>query len=93
MSKYVVTGDYQLREIAGQILLFPIKEKADELQGTIVLNEISAFVFQQFSDPKEIEEIVSAIDEIYDTKDIDVRSLIVPLVQQFEKYKVVREEV
>lgn len=88
---YQSTNNYQLRKIANQTFLFPVGKKADELQGAIVLNEMSEYVWNLIHEPLLLEEIISKIEDVYDTENVDLRSFIVPLLNQFEAYGVLEQ--
>ena len=89
MEKYRTTEYYQLKNIAGQIMLFPVGAKASVLQGAIALNELSAFVWQELREAKTLDEVIRAIEENYDTEGEDVREHIIPLLESFEAYEVI----
>lgn len=89
MKKYRTTEYYQLKKIAGQIMLLPVGTKASVLQGAIALNELSAFVWQELRDAKTLDEVICAIEDNYDTEGEDVQAHIIPLLKSFEEYEVI----
>ena len=89
MSKqYRRTNNYQLRKIANQIMLFPVGRKADDLQGAIILNELSEFIWKIVDKPKTIEDIFKTIIENYEVENEDYQYLIIQLLDEFVEYEV-----
>lgn len=91
MKKYGQSGEYQLRKIAGQAMLFPIGAKSDEMQGTIALNEESECIYTMLAEPKALDEIKAEIEKQYDTQNIPLHEMLTRLMKQYVAYGVVKE--
>ncbi len=76
----VRSGDFMLREIAGDRLLIPVGEQVLSFAGLICLNETAAFVWKQLETPKSMEELTEAMCQEYeiapDTAREDIEELL-----------------
>ena len=65
-------------------MLFPIGTSTQEMQGTIIFNEIAALVWEQMSEyvTKEhlVETIVNEYDVSYETAETDIDALLETLL-------------
>lgn len=90
IKKYVRTNNFNLRKFANDTLLFPIGDMADHVQGAIVLNELSQYIWELLEAPKTFNEIVENITSNYDVSlekaQLDLNNLLL----QFEQNDVIR---
>lgn len=91
MKKYIRTQNYTIRKIGQELLMFPIGEMADRVQGTIQINEITAFVWDLFEHEQSIDDIVSRIINDYDISKEEATSYISPLINELERALVIKE--
>lgn len=91
MKRYIQSGDYQLRKIAGQTMLFPIGEKSDKMQGAIVLNEESECIYTILAEPKTFGEIKAELEKQYDIQNVPIHEILTRLMEQYVAYGVVKE--
>lgn len=54
-------GDFILREVAGEKILVPTGEAAENFNGMITLNEVAAFIWKNIDSAANIEELVSRV--------------------------------
>lgn len=82
-TKYKVTNEMILREIAGDYVLIPIGKMAIKLHGMISLTESGVFLWRLLQEEHTEEELVDAILEEYevdrDTARTDVRNFLIKL--------------
>lgn len=78
-KKYQAKDGFVARKIAGELLLVPVGERVQDLNGMIYLNETSQFIWDTLSSPVTIAEIVDKIKTEFNVKDNDVEQD----VQQF----------
>ena len=79
-----------MRTIAENTLLFPIGKMSDQLQGAIVLNELSQYVWELLGIPKSEEEVVAAVVDSYEVSPPIAQQHIHDLISNFEKYRVIQ---
>lgn len=90
IKKYVRTNNFNLRKFANDTLLFPIGDMADHVQGAIVLNELSQYIWELLEAPKTFNEIVENITSNYDVSPEKVQLDLNNLFLQFEQNDVIR---
>ena len=56
------------REIAGEHILLPIGEFALQYSGVFAITEVGADIWEMLQNGKNIQEITTALMEIYDVK-------------------------
>ncbi|MCD7807957.1 MAG: PqqD family protein [Erysipelotrichaceae bacterium] len=78
-KKYQAKDGFVARKIAGELLLVPVGERVQDLNGMIYLNETSQFIWDALANPVTIDEIVAKIKSEFNVKDNDVEQD----VQQF----------
>lgn len=90
LKKYMRTNNFNLRKFANDTLLFPIGGMADHMQGVIVLNELSQYIWELLEVPKTFNEIVENITSNYDVSSEKVELDLENLILQFEKNDVIQ---
>lgn len=90
IKKYMRTKNFNLRKFANDTLLFPVGDMADHMQGVIVLNELSQYIWELLEVPKTFSEIVENITSNYDVSSEKVQSDLKNLILQFEKNDVIQ---
>lgn len=58
--------EFVMREIAGEKFLVPVGEAASVFDGIITINELGAFIFENFSNCESAEKIAEKITLAYD---------------------------
>lgn len=72
--KYQAKPGYVSRKIAGEVLLVPIGEQTQELNGLVHLNETSEFLWDLLKSPHSIKELVDEIKMEFDVKDFNIEN-------------------
>ena len=57
---------FVLRTIADEYMLMPVNDKITIFNGTILLNNVSAFIWEQLQKPVSKEDLLSVLLEKYD---------------------------
>ena len=60
-------SDYILRNIAGEYMLMPAGEQIKNFQGMLLMNELSAFVWEKMQTSVTREELLTEILSVYET--------------------------
>lgn len=66
-AKYIQTGLYDVTKIDVDILLIPINGEGDS-KNAVLLNEISAAIFEYIGEGKTLFEIIGLLIEKYDVE-------------------------
>jgi hypothetical protein len=54
-------GEFVTRSIAGETLVVPVRGQVGDLNAIYSLNEVGAFIWEQFDAPKSLTQIVEAV--------------------------------
>ena len=79
--------DFILKNIAGESMLFPIGDKKKDFQGAIVLNELSAFVWELLKAEMTFDEILSVILTVYDVEQEQAKTELEWLLNKFLEFE------
>ena len=83
---------YTLRNIADGSVLIPSDDSIDKFNGTILLNEVSAFVWRRLQNPISKDDLLKAVlDEFEVTKMVAAADLDA-LLEKFREYGVVEDD-
>lgn len=63
-----------LREIAGDVILVPVGNTVLENNGLFVMNSVSADIWKLLSDGLQLEQIITAMMELYDVPEDVIRA-------------------
>ena len=82
--------DFILKNIAGEIMLFPVGDKKRNFQGAVVLNELSAFVWELLAEEMTFDEILSVILTIYDVDSLRAKSELERMLNQYIELEIIQ---
>lgn len=74
IKKYHAKPGYVSRKIAGEILLIPIGEQTQELNGIVHLNETSEFLWTLLKSPHSINDLVEKTKTEFNSMDFDIEN-------------------
>lgn len=60
-------SDFILRNIAGEYMLMPTGKQIRDFQGMLLMNELSAFVWEKMQTPISREKLLTEILSVYET--------------------------
>lgn len=80
---------YILRNIMGEYMLFPIGTEMQRFKGTILLNELSAFIWNKLKNPTDTEGLMVSILEEYDVEEKQVKSDLDKILNIFNDYGII----
>lgn len=80
---------YILRNIMGEYMLFPTGTEMQQFKGTILLNELSAFIWNKLQSPIEFENLKTAILEAYEVEEDQVKDDLAEIINTFNEYKII----
>ena len=82
---------FVLREVVGEYILMPVGDNIQQFNGTVLLNEVAAFVWGKLQTQVSKEELVDAIiDEFEVDKETASRDL-EKLLGTFSDYGIIEE--
>lgn len=73
------------REIAGEMILVPIRKNVGDMESIYVLNDTAMFAWQLFDGSLTLAEICSMITEAFDIDDKQAKEDLIELVSNLER--------
>jgi len=83
-TRYARDPSIIYREIAGEVLLVPIRSKAADLDSIYTLNEVGAFIWALLDGRRTVGEIQSAVAAEYDTSAEQAAADVAEFLSQLE---------
>ena len=80
-----------LREVLGEFMIMPVGDNIGTYTGTVILNEVSAFVWKKLQQPISFDELVAAITAEYDIDSETASKDLQELLEQFRSYELLEE--
>ena len=78
-----------LREVVGEKILMPTGDNIGQFNGTVLLNDLSAFVWQQLQNPVSRDDLLRAILDEYEVEENVAAADLDKLLRTFEEYGVI----
>ncbi len=76
---------FVLRKIADEHILMPVDQKIGEYKGAVLLNRLSAFVWEQLQEEASREKLLSALLEKYDIDEASAAEDLDALLEQLKQ--------
>ena len=87
-----ICDGFELVNIAEEYLVVPTGKRAESFIGVVVLNEASAFLFENMQKNLSVEELVSLLTEHYDLKKKKALEDISDMLDKFQKIGLISKE-
>lgn len=69
-------ADFVVRNVVGEYILMPTNDNINKFDGTVVLNEVSAFIWNQLQQETTQEAVLAAVLEEFDvTREVAAKDL------------------
>ena len=91
IKKYQAMSGYVSREIAGEMLLVPIGEQTQELNGIIHLNETSMFLWELLKSPQSIDDLIEALKTEFITEEVNLKNDIKEFIEMMLEASLIKE--
>ena len=82
-----------LRNVIGENILMPTGDNIGSFGGTVILNEVSAFVWEKIQKPTSYEDLISAILAEFDVDEQTAKSDLDALLERFNSLGLMDENV
>ena len=83
---------FVLRTVVGEYILMPVGDTISEFKGTMLLNEVSALVWERLQNPVSRDDLLRAIMSEYDIDEATAAKDLDELLEKLKGYGVVEEE-
>ena len=82
-------NDFILRNIVGEYMLVPTGERMKSFNGTMMLNELAAFVWEKLQNPMSDKELLDAVLFEYDVDEATASADLTALLERFQELGVI----
>lgn len=83
---YCVKNGYVYREIAGEFLVVPVSPD-DGVKGMMILNPVSALLWQMLQTEKTVDELINGVTSEFDVSREEARADIIEFLSQLEELR------
>lgn len=80
---YSIKSGYVFREIAGEFLVVPVTPD-DGVKGMMILNPVSALLWQMLQSEKTVDELIKGVTSEFDVADDEARADILDFLAQLD---------
>ena len=80
---------FVLRNIADEYIVMPTGGNIAKFDGAVVLNEVSAFIFEKLANPMSKEDLVEALVNEYEVDSETAAKDIDSLISKFEEWEII----
>jgi len=72
-SPFRRSEDFVARNIAGETVLVPIRQRLGDLESIYTLNEVATFIWERLAEPSTVGQIAAALGEAFRGEPAEVR--------------------
>ena len=84
-------NDFILRNIVGEYMLVPTGDRMKSFNGTMMLNELAAFVWEKLQTSMSDQELLNAVLFEYDVDEATASSDLAVLLEKFRQFGVIED--
>ena len=77
--------DFQIVQMANDYMLVPTGDQIDSFNGTVILNEVSAFLLNQLKEDLEKEDLVERLVKEFDVESATARQDVDAAVEKMKQ--------
>ena len=77
--------DFQIVQMANDYMLVPTGDQIDSFNGTVILNEVSAFLLNQLKEDLEKEDLVERLVKEFDVESAKAREDVDAAVEEMKQ--------
>ncbi|PYS48142.1 MAG: hypothetical protein DMF68_14055 [Acidobacteria bacterium] len=89
-KSFIKADDLMARNIAGETLIVPIRNRVGDLSSIYTLNEVGARVWQMIDPSRSVNQIVETISDEYDVARAEAARDVVELLDSMESAGLIR---
>ncbi|MBR4782073.1 MAG: PqqD family protein [Lachnospiraceae bacterium] len=84
-------NDFILRNIVDEYMLVPTGDRMKSFNGTMMLNELAAFVWEKLQTPMSQKELLNAVLFEYDVDEATASADLAVLLEKFQELGVIED--
>ena len=82
-------SDFTLRDVMGEYMLMPTGENIGKYEGTIVMNDVAAFVWEKLQNPVSRDDLLAAVMDEFDVEEAVAAKDLDALLEKLKNYGVI----
>ena len=86
-----INPHFELVNVADDYLLVPVGDEMEHFNGTVVLNEVSAFIFEHLEKDQTEEELVNSLMDAYEVDSDTARTDVHEALSKMKKLGIIYE--
>ena len=86
-----IAQDFELVRVADDYMLVPVGKKMEHFNGTVVLNEVSAFILEKLQEDRTIDELVNSIVSEFKIDAITAKNDLIIAIQKMKDLGIIYE--
>lgn len=83
--------DFVLHEVVGEYMVMPAGNNIGTYNGTVILNEVSAFIWNQLLQPISYENLLDSVLKEYDVNRETAKADLDALLAKFREYELLED--
>ena len=84
-------GEYVVRQVADNIVVIPIGETALQMNGMILLNDVSKVIWEALAQETTIDEILTAVTDAFEVSQDQAREDILEFIEKLRNLQMLEE--
>lgn len=82
---------FELKHVVGEYMLMPTGDNIGRFNGTVVLNEVSAFIWEKLQNPMSRDDLLTAILDKYNVEERNAAKDLDALLEKLKRFGVIEE--
>lgn len=84
-------GEFVVRQVMDNTVAIPVGQAALQLNGMILLNDVSKIIWESLEQGADLETIVTAITDVFDVSADEARTDILDFIEKLRKMQLLDE--
>ncbi len=85
-------GGFILRNVVGEHVLFPVGDNINQFNGTLLMNEVSSFIWEQLQNPSTRDDLLAAVVNEFDVDEARAAADLDTLLAKLREYDVIEDD-
>ena len=84
-------GEFVVRQVMDNTVAIPVGQAALQLNGMILLNDVSKIIWEALEQGADLETIVTAVTDVFDVSATEARTDILDFIEKLRKMQLLDE--
>lgn len=86
-----IKSDFEIVNIDDDYMLVPVGDQIESFKGTVILNEVTAYLLEKMRVDRTIEELIKLLTSEYDVDEITAQRDLAELLNEMRKIGILDE--